>query len=448
MNSIPQQHFLKKTSLLLFMCILTTIAFSMKNGSPNGIVVAIKPNMNTLVTSSIQTAIDSCAKAGGGTVRFTEGTYLCASIQLKNKITLQFDKGALLQGSEKIGDYTVDGFINGENVSDISIVGEGIIDGMECYNPNGEGGYRGPHCIRLQNCKNITISGITIRKAANWAINCRHCSYATIENVKIRAGNDGLHTRFCTDFTVKECDFRTGDDAFAGNDNQNFIVTDCIVNSSCNGFRIGCYNFTVKRCRIYGPGEYSHFRQNRYNMLTAFVHFSPEDENPKLKSGNWLIQDVTVENVGYFYMYNNKDGLWQTGQPVTNIRFKRVKATGILSAFYVIGDTARKFNLSIRNSSFAFREGATFKSPIFEDVKINSSDLFNVENFNKVQLKDVTLEKKGAKILANFTSGNSLYLDNVNFITGENSIPYSIEKLKKIKKVNLQFNSSKSTDNQ
>jgi len=448
MYLIIKQQFLKKLGLLFLISILTTNAFSVKYGSSKGIVVTLTPNQNKLVTNIIQSAIDSCAKAGGGTVVFVEGTYLSASIHLKSNTTLQFNKGALLQGSENIADYTATAFINGDNVSNISIVGEGIIDGMKCYNPKGESGYRGPHCIRLSSCKYINISGITIKDAANWAFNCRNCSFATIDKVSIRAGHDGIHTRFCNNFTITRCDVRTGDDAFAGNDNQNFIVTDCIVNSSCNGFRVGCFNFIVKRCRIYGPGEYPHFRQNRYNMLTAFVHFSPDDENPKLKSGNWLIQDVTVENVGYFYMYNNINGLWQTGQPVTNIQFERVKATGLLSAFYVVGDTARNFNLSIRNSSFAFREGATFKSPIFEDVKINSSDLFNIENFNKVQLHDVILEKKGAEILANFISGNSLYLDNVNFITGENSIPYSIEKIKKIKKVNLQFNSSKTTDNQ
>lgn len=32
-------------------------------------------------------------------------------------------------------------------------------------------------------------------------------------------------------------------------------------------------------------------------MVAAFVHFSPKDENPKLTSGNWLIEDVTVEYV-------------------------------------------------------------------------------------------------------------------------------------------------------
>jgi len=170
-----------------------------------------------------------------------------------------------------------------------------------------------------------------------------------------------LHTRFCDHFTVTSCDFRTGDDAFAGNDNRNFVVTNCKVNTSCNGFRMGCMNFTVKHCQIWGPGESVHKIQKRNNMLSAFVHFSPKDENPKLASGNWLIEDVTIDHVDQFYVYNFKDGLWQTGQPATRLSFKNVIATGILGAFNIIGDQDLKFKLSVENSSFSFRKGQIIK---------------------------------------------------------------------------------------
>ncbi|NJK86020.1 MAG: hypothetical protein HC906_08735 [Bacteroidales bacterium] len=133
------------------------------------------------------------------------------------------------------------------------------------------------------------------KNSANWAINCRYCSTAKVDSVSIFAGHDGLHTRFCDGFTVTRCDFRTGDDAFAGNDNRDFVVRDCKINTSCNGFRMGCMNLTVKNCLFWGPGEYVHKIQKRNNMLSAFVHFSPKDENPKLQSGNWLIEDITVK---------------------------------------------------------------------------------------------------------------------------------------------------------
>jgi hypothetical protein len=271
-------------------------------------------------------------------VIFPAGKFLSGSLRLKSNVRLQLHKGAVLQGSDKYSDYENDAFIYGKDLTNIAIEGAGIIDGVDCYNPKGEEGFRGPHCIRLINCKNIILTGLTIKNSANWAINCRYSSFGTVKNVTILGGHDGLHTRFCSNFTVTGCDFRTGDDAFAGNDNLNFVITDCKINTSCNGFRMGCVDLTVKRCKFWGPGEYIHKIQKRSNMLAAFVHFSPKDERSVLKSGNWLIRDISIENVDHVYNYNFEKGLWQTGQPVTEVRFEHVKATGILSSFNIIGD--------------------------------------------------------------------------------------------------------------
>jgi hypothetical protein len=421
---------LSKELLLLLFIIISSSLYSQKKH----VDIVLKPNGNELVTDSIQSAIDMCAGEGGGVVHFSEGVYHSGTLEMKNNVVLQLDKGSFLRGSDKYKDYKNDAFIYGKDVSDFGIQGEGTIDGIDCYNPKGEEGFRGPHCIRLINCKNFTLKKFTIVNSANWAINCRYCSYAFLDSISIRGGHDGLHTRFCDNFRVNGCDFRTGDDAFAGNDNRDFVVTNCNVNTSCNGFRMGCLGLKVNHCRLWGPGEYIHKSQKRDNMLSAFIHFSPKDENPELNSGNWLIQDITVENVDHFYMYNYENGLWQTGQPVTTIRFEGIKAKGLLSAFYIRGDTLRNFNLYVGNSSFSFREGSVQNPDIFEGVKLFTTSFFNATNFNKVELHEVTLEKKGTFPVLNCSSGNTLYLKKVEFKTGNSSIPYLLEKIKEVKK--------------
>lgn len=423
-----------------FMVTLVLFSASSVSGGNTGFKVILKPLPSIIMTDTIQQAIDQCAQHGGGTVVFSKGTYLSGSIQLKSNITLQLEAGALLQGSDKYSDYKKDAFLFGKNLSEIKIEGLGNIDGVDCNNRHGEEGFRGPHCIRLLNCKNISIKGITIINSANYAIYCRNCSSVEIEKINIRGGHDGLHTRFCDNVKVNGCDFRTGDDAFAGNDNRDFEVTNCSINSSCNGFRLGCLNLTVKGCRIWGPGEFVHKVQNRTNMLAAFVHFSPKDDNPKLKSGNWLIQDVVIETVDQVYNYNFENGNWQTGQPVTDIRFERVKATGILRAFTVIGDTDRTFNLNVINSSFSFRESTVDKSVAFEGANYSSPAFFDVRNFGQIILKGVIIERNGEFPLLNLNSGNVLNLERITFNTGNTSIPYSFEKIKKINKKNFKFN--------
>lgn len=438
----PLNKILTHTNRLLLPVILIWFAFSfigMKSPNTEKIKVVLSSGKSGLMTQKIQSAIDSCAKTGGGTVVFLTGTYISGSIELKSHVSLQFEKGAVLQGSDNYDDYKHDAFIYGNELSDVAICGEGIIDGVNCTNSKGEEGFRGAHCIRLVKCKNIVFKDFTIKNSANWAINCRYCSNGVVEKVFVRGGHDGLHTRFCDSFKVSGCDFRTGDDAFAGNDNRNFTITNCKINTSCNGFRIGCFNFTVKNCQLWGPGESVHKIQKRNNMLAAFVYFSPKDENPKLVSGNWTIENITVENVDHFFVYNFKDGLWQTGQPLTNIKMNNVKANGILAAFNIIGDKNQKFKMKLKNSSFVFREGTVYEGDKFEDAKLLSPALFNALNFGSIELENVTFSKNDKLPILNFNSGKSLIIKNVSLKTGNEVKPYSIEEVKSFKTINLKI---------
>jgi Glycosyl hydrolases family 28 len=361
-----------------------------------GIMMGYVPLENdNLVTQKIQKSIDSCFAIGGGVVRLSKGTYITGSLVLKSNVKLLLEKGAILQGSDNFKDYENDAFIYAKDAENISIEGEGVIDGVDCFNPNGEENFRGPHCVKFINCKYLTIKGIQIQKSANWAINCRYCSSGIIENVSIRAGNDGLHTRFCQDFKVSNCDFRTGDDAFAGNDNQNFEIKDCIVNTSCNGFRMGCKNMKINNCTLWGPGEYQHKSQKRNNMLAAFVHFSPKDENPKLNSENWQLKNIKVSNVDNFYVYNFKNGLWQTGKPLTSISFENIEAKGLFKAFEINGGDNKKLQMTLKNSQFLYREGLEKIPDSFEGAKYQSKAFAEASNLDFIDFINVKFEKKG-----------------------------------------------------
>lgn len=59
----------------------------------------------TLNTLAIQSAIDKCADAGGGTLLIPAGTFLSGALFLKPGVNLHLDKGAVLQGSTDIADY-------------------------------------------------------------------------------------------------------------------------------------------------------------------------------------------------------------------------------------------------------------------------------------------------------------------------------------------------------
>jgi len=89
-------------------------------------------------TLAIQAAVDDCAKAGGGTVKLSGGTFLTGPVLLKSHITLEIEKGAVLLGSPDRADYpmvtfarnqTVQPLVSAVNAKNVAIVGEGTIDG-------------------------------------------------------------------------------------------------------------------------------------------------------------------------------------------------------------------------------------------------------------------------------------------------------------------------------
>ncbi len=97
---------------------------------------------NPYSTGAIQKAIDACEKAGGGTVYIPAGNYQTGPIALKSNMTLYLDAGATLLFTDDFEQYPVvktrwsgyvcHGFMPllfAENVSNISIKGEGVIDG-------------------------------------------------------------------------------------------------------------------------------------------------------------------------------------------------------------------------------------------------------------------------------------------------------------------------------
>jgi polygalacturonase len=58
-------------------------------------------------TRAIQSAIDACRQAGGGTVYIPAGDYLVGSLFLTSHLTLHLDAGARLLGSQDAADYPI-----------------------------------------------------------------------------------------------------------------------------------------------------------------------------------------------------------------------------------------------------------------------------------------------------------------------------------------------------
>ena len=180
----------------LFLVIPLTILLSFQAHAEDykASMFGIKSNGTTLNTNSIQKAIDFIHEKGGGRLVFYVGRYLTGTIQLKSNVTIHLEEGATLLGSTNIYDYNIEGprfssLITAYQADNIGLTGKGVIDGqgrdlayalldqvqkgvLKDELANDRPALRRPKGIYFRECKNVEISGIMVKNAAEWVVVC------------------------------------------------------------------------------------------------------------------------------------------------------------------------------------------------------------------------------------------------------------------------------------
>jgi polygalacturonase len=228
----------------------------------------------TVDTPSVNRAIEIAAAAGGGTVRFPAGSYLCCSIHLKSNVALLLESGATILAADTPMEGTTTGgydaaepnsgdnhyqdfghshwhnsLIWGEDLQNIAILGRGLIWGRGLSRgtghdtPRAEGPGVGNKSIALKNCHNVLLRDFSILKGGHFGILATGVDNLTIDNVLIDTNRDGMDLDCCRNTRVSNCTVNSPwDDAivpkssFALNEprsTENVTITNCCVS--------GCY---------------------------------------------------------------------------------------------------------------------------------------------------------------------------------------------------------------
>jgi len=338
----------------------------------------------TLDTMAINKAIEACAAAGSGQVLFPPGRYLSGTVHLKSHVSLFLEAGATLVGTTELDKYqkpTIPSFmpeakwgkwhralILGDGLEDIAISGQGMIDGNKVFDPTGEERMRGPHTFVFVNCRNVKVSDVSFLDSANYAIFFQISDDVDIRNVKFTGGWDGIHFRGapqrpCRNVSIIGCQFFTGDDSIAGRYWENTLISDCIINSSCNGIRLigPASHLIIHDCLFYGPGIRPHRSSNRNNML-AGLNLQPGAWDATQGSlDNVLISDITMHNVSTPFHFSLKPG-----NTADTIIVNRVSATGVYWAASSVeswAQTAFK-NVVFRDVTIEYKGGGTKKQAL------------------------------------------------------------------------------------
>ncbi len=254
-----------------------------------------------LDSQAIQKAIDTAARAGGGTVTFPAGVYLSFSIRLQSHIRLHLDQGAVLLAAtpdKALGAYDApepnewdqyqdfghthwqNSLIWGIGLEDISITGPGRIDGQgltrrgpaaprrkevagdiplslrdakdaaKAVDPEGKGGQvdeyasmvgEGNKAISLKLCRNVTLKEFSILKGGHFALLATGVDNLTIDGLKVDTNRDGFDIDCCRQVRISNCSVNTP--------NDDAIV---LKSSFALGFVRATENVTLVNCQVSG----------------------------------------------------------------------------------------------------------------------------------------------------------------------------------------------------
>jgi polygalacturonase len=264
----------------------------------------------TKATEAVRKAIAAASAAGGGTVLFAGGTFLTGPIHLRSNVTLHVDAGAVLKFSSNFDDYlpmvrsrwegtevvNFSPLIYGDKVENVAITGRGLIDGggepwwqhyrelaeqigkpaagarskwqqeFDRRNPERadwpddrrrlELGFLRPPLIQMLDCKNLSITDLTIKNPPFWTIHPVYCDGVvvrgvTIDNPEGSPNTDGINPDSSRNVHISDSHIATGDDCIAikagrdaqgrklGRPSENVTITNCTMVRGGGGVSIG-----------------------------------------------------------------------------------------------------------------------------------------------------------------------------------------------------------------
>ncbi|HSY68232.1 MAG TPA: glycoside hydrolase family 28 protein [Edaphobacter sp.] len=337
----------------------------------------------TVDTPAINKAIEAAAAAGGGTVFFPAGTWLCFSIQLKSHVALYLSQGStvLAADSPKAGQTTGynggtydaaepndpwtpyqdyghnhwhNSLIWGEGINDISITGPGLIWGKGLSRGTrgdfiAEQPGVGNKAIALKNCRNVIFRDFSILKGGHFGFLLTGVDNLTIDNITIDTDRDGIDIDCCKNVRVSNC--------FVNSPWDDGI---CPKSSYALGYARATENVTITNCYVAGCYELGAFLDG------TFKKFAPDFRVPR----NGRIKCGTESNGGFKNI------------TISNCVFEGCRGLALESEDGALCEDIAISNITMRdviNAPLFFRLGARLRGPK-ENTKVGTLRRVVVDN--------------------------------------------------------------------
>ena len=192
---------------------------------------------------------------------------MTGTLFLKDNTTLVIEKNAHLLASKNLLDYpkvNVDfrfwgdewvyySLIVAHNVNNVTIKGEGIIDGRGDSFPvitkKKPDRYRNrPYLLWFAECESVVIRDVELRNSAMWMQSYIRCNNLKIDGIKVynqsNKNNDLMDIDGCKDVIITNVVGDSDDDGITFKSTtdricENVTVSNCIISSHCNALKFG-----------------------------------------------------------------------------------------------------------------------------------------------------------------------------------------------------------------
>jgi polygalacturonase len=282
----------------------------------------------------INQVIDNAANAGGGTVYFPAGNYLSGSIHLKSNISLFLDQGATLIAASDSTQFDKpektpndiyqdyghshwhNSFIWGENLHDISIVGNGMIWGKGLVRSGRNGDQQPNKAISLLQCRNVNIRDISILHGGWFAILATSVDNLTLDNLKVDTNRDGFDIDCCKNVRVSNCYV-----------NSPFDDGICLKSSFGLNWAKSTENVTITNSQVSGYDEGT-LLDGTFKRTVKYGNNGPTERIKFGTESNGGYKNVTISNCVFDYCrglaLETVDGALLEDVTITNITMRDI----------------------------------------------------------------------------------------------------------------------------
>lgn len=396
----------------------------------------------TIDTKAIQSAIDKCSESGGGRVLLESGhTFRAGSICLKSNVNLHLERGAVLKASDNMSDFDLFGrydpsfikkdadvpsyenceydglpvlyYIYCKGAENISITGEGVIDGNEeafygevnKYHIEGSFYPRVP-LMYIEDVKNLTLKECTLTHSGFWTVHLVGCRDVLIDGIRIlnnlrMANCDGIDPDHCQNVRISNCHIETGDDGI-------------VFKNTAQKMEYGnCENITVTNCTIistsaalkFGTESEAPFK----NMTLSNISISRSNRGISMMlRDKGSIENIIFSNITIDTRIFSKDYWWGQSEPIAITALKRNADTDIK---YIKNVIFENIIATSENGIFIYGEK---DMNLIEDISFNHIRL-NLKN--KTHYEKGFCDMRPSDIGGHVNTGlNGMYIRNASEI--------------------------------